>query len=373
MKRIIFVLSVVLGLYSCKQQDLKPPGNASPVYIFEGNVGADTVLMEAGNNNLYMYTNYEVDSLGLTTLMANLRAEGNPNAEPHLELLLNANKKVGNTYVYSNDFWNANTFIPSNSSDFTQTSGYQVILTATNANQVLTHAWYDDAVLLGAGATQLQTYTQGGSKTFTYITNSSGGIFDSVTQTVVLNSNMSFDNIVINNVNTLQGSVSASCGGVTGTRTWQWGDGAVSNGASATHTYASSGTYTITLIQNNGGDTHYARQVITLDTASYRLAPSFAIDVTNSGQSGMRVNLNSAIINWYKNNTVYSSYIANSSDQSTKPVIKIKSYLAGPNNEKGQKTLLLNCDADVWLYNRNNTSDSMRLTSKAMVLGVAVP
>jgi hypothetical protein len=366
-------MSVVLGLYSCKQQDLKPPGNASPVYIFEGNIGADTLLMEAGNNNLYMYTNYVVDSQGLTTLTANLRAEGNPNAEPHLELLLNANQQQGANYIYSNSAWNPNTFINSYSSDFIQNSGYQVVLTGTNVNQVQSHAWFDDNVLLGNGATQSQSYTQGGRKTFLYSTSSTGGFVDSISQSVVINSTMSFDNIVVSNVNTQLNEITATCGGAIGTRTWQWGDGSVSNGATATHTYGNIGTYTITLIQNNGSDTHFARQVITLDTNSYRLAPSFAIDVINSGQAGQRVNLNSAIINWYKNNTVYSSYIANSSNQSTKPVIKIKSFLDGPNNEKDQKTLLLNCDADVWLYNRNNPNDSLRLTSKAMVLGVAVP
>ena len=59
--QFIFLSFLFAGIGSCKKETPNPQSNP-PVFYFKGNVGTGTVDLEAGENNYYMYSNFNQDA-----------------------------------------------------------------------------------------------------------------------------------------------------------------------------------------------------------------------------------------------------------------------------------------------------------------------
>src|SRR4051812_40627450 len=64
MKRILlYTLFVACIFFACKKKEPLPPeGDGNPVFSFTGQVDADQVSFQAGNNDYYMHTSFYRDS-----------------------------------------------------------------------------------------------------------------------------------------------------------------------------------------------------------------------------------------------------------------------------------------------------------------------
>jgi PKD repeat protein len=89
MNRLFLVLIVFLFIFNagCKKKIEEPATEETPVFYFNGNIGAIPVALQAGVNNYYMYSFYKQDSSnGLYSFWGNIRQINCNNCLNHLAL-----------------------------------------------------------------------------------------------------------------------------------------------------------------------------------------------------------------------------------------------------------------------------------------------
>ena len=87
-----------------------------------------------------------------------------------------------------------------------------------------------------------------------------------------------------------------------------------------------------------------------------------------------RVNNSTCIITLKTDGKTYKSYKNTGLiDQSTKKVIKINSIAPYENNLQGEKTIQINAEIDLFLYNINNSNDSIPIKSNQLSIAVSYP
>jgi hypothetical protein len=376
MKSIISVLCGLIWLQSCKQVDVVPDINQNPVYMVDGTLDNNPIRYEAGNAGLYMFTNFSASPQGLYTLTGTLRPQDSNLTEPFVEILINANKQVGLVFDYSIDTWTNQSLLKSYSEDLVQGGGSAntVLLSATNLFGLNSYKWYNNGALLDSNADYTQDNLANGNRTYEMRTFLNGIILESLTQSISIGSTHTFAPIKIDSL-AQQNLVLASCSSNNNAQYfWNWGDGSTSTGDNVSHSYGANGYKLITLTQVLGTDSHIARQKIYFDSlGSGSILPSFNMTTSNTASLTPRVNLNSAIVRIKKSGSTYSSFRTGADNQSNNTILTLKSYLPGPNNELGQKTVIVDLAADLYLYNVANTADSIKFTTKSMVMGLAVP
>lgn len=73
MKQItIYILLIIITLGSCTQSDLVAPLVEEPVFTIESTLDNEALNWEAGNDNVYMFTEYSIDSLDIYTFTGRL-------------------------------------------------------------------------------------------------------------------------------------------------------------------------------------------------------------------------------------------------------------------------------------------------------------
>ncbi|MCZ7436709.1 DUF1593 domain-containing protein [Micromonospora sp. WMMC241] len=146
-------------------------------------------------------------------------------------------------------------------------AGQQVILDASTSTApgatITGYAWNFGDGTTATGVSATHTWTTPGSKTVTLTITDSNGNTATTSRTLTINNGDPIAAFTVTPPNpkpgetiTVNGTTSTDPNGTITTYAWNFGDGTTATGMSATHQYATEGTYTITLtVTDNDGHT----------------------------------------------------------------------------------------------------------------------
>jgi hypothetical protein len=384
MKRIIIFIAILFTINACKQQDLPSLVDETPVFLFEGIIDSQAVLYEAGVN-AYMNTNYLLDTSGRHTLIGNLSTQGCYTCQPAIELVILANTdtQVNNVYNYNPSVFALNTTLNSFSNGDTTFGVATAIvnLSATNNSQVTSYNWRVNGVVVGTTPNITVQVPAASNSTIQLITTSNGAIGDTVTQLLDCSSlqlsplPIGLQCTVDSSNNLVNGSIVGYQPTLPGTINIDLGNGQQDTSSLFSAYYNNNGNYTISATLSNSGSPIQLQQKVTkLSFGTFRIPPTFSISVPQiTQQVAVSKSLRSAYIKVLQNGKTYLSYKQNKSGQGSKPIVTINAATDGQVNAAGKRVKVLDVSADVYLYNINNTSDSIKFKSNKMIFAVATP
>jgi PKD domain len=367
MKKSFIFIMLCLIAFGCRQKEIPSLLDSTPVFVFEGKIGNDSVLYEAGNNNMYMHTSYLKNAFGLYQMQGVLGKENCDTCEPFISVIFNSNIANGISYNYDESIWSMNNIVNSFSLDTgSAITNNKVSCTAVYTVTGTSYYWSDFNGNTSTSATF--TCPLVANQNILMVTNN-GIITDSVIQ-VFGNYGTAISDSVGLSMDT-SGLVSA-VNNSTGNIVWDWGDGITGAGISDTHTYNAPGVYTIYTSVQNSGNSVGLSNTINIINNTFTRRPSFAMQLNTN--SAIKQNVKSAIVTIKKNGKTYLSYQNGASmNQSKKPIIKILQSIDGENNPQGIKTKVIEAALDIYVYNIANPSDSIHVKSTKMIMGFAVP
>jgi PKD repeat protein len=372
---LLVTLLLTTGI-ACKKKEV-PSTPSSPVFYFDGLVDSNPLLLQAGVNDIYMFSTVSKDLKGLYTFGGKFAPKNCDTCEPSLAVEINANVQINSQIIADVTALSNQTIFNSYSIDSvaSNTKLYNILCTPHFTANILSYAWnFNDGTPIITNASPMHTFTTGGTKNITLITTYPGGA-DTITQTLFLNSNYDMDTLSVLQLDTTKFlNIKANNTNYTN-YTWNFGDGTTANGQNASHTYSANKKHTLTLTATSLTDTNISRLRISTENTPFVL-PTFSTTktVTNLPVYAERVNLMSAIITLKQNGKIYKSYKKDASiNQSANKIFKLSSFNQYLPNELGQNTIQLKGETDVYLYNIANPSDSVLLRSSNMSFAVALP
>ena len=145
---------------------------------------------------------------------------------------------------------------------------------------IASYAWNFGDGGTATGATANHTYTAPGTFTVALTVTDNGGATNTTSRQVTITANQnpvaaftSTSNALVLSVN---GSASSDPDGTVASYAWNFGDGGTATGATATHTYATPGTYTVGLtVTDNLGATNATSQQVTVTPANQNPVAAF--------------------------------------------------------------------------------------------------
>ena len=151
---------------------------------------------------------------------------------------------------------------------------------------ITSYAWNFGDGSTGTGATPSHTYAAAGTYAVTLTVTDSNNLTNSVTQNVTVVANQppvaSFTSSVSNLTASFDGSGSSDPDGTVVSYAWNFGDGSTGTGVTASHTYSTAGTYSVTLtVTDNGGATNSVSQNVTVTAPIQPPVASFTSSVSN--------------------------------------------------------------------------------------------
>ena len=188
---------------------------------------------------------------------------------------------------------------------------------STSTGNTLTYAWYYGDGNTGAGVNGIYTYGADGVYDVSLVVTDVCGQTDSTSQSITVCDTLIADFTFAQNALavTYDGSTSSS-GAVT--YSWDFGDGSSDTGQVFTHTYASSGTYNVTLtVTNICGQSASFSMIITL---CVKPTANWTFNVISSGGGGM-------VVQFFGNTSIgASSYFWDFGDGTTNNVSAIPTH-----------------------------------------------
>jgi PKD repeat protein len=154
---------------------------------------------------------------------------------------------------------------------------------------ISSYSWnFGDSSALGSGVTATHTYAAAGTYAVTLTVTDNGGLSTSTTKQVTVTAPnvppvAQFTATNVNLTATLDGSTSTDPDGNIAAYSWDFGDStATGSGVSVNHTYATAGTYTVTLsVTDNSGATTTITHPVTVTAANVPPVAAFTSSVSN--------------------------------------------------------------------------------------------
>ncbi len=376
----ILLFFFILGMYSCSKNKMVPTID-TPVFFFNGTIGNEVIQYKAGENNMYMHTDYYKDVQNLFTLQgyfANTTVtntntdsnylmfeikDGDPTTTNNLQAQIQTLLSTGTFKSYSLD--SILTALPDTFNFYAQ----------TNNPIGTTYAWDFGDGTSSTAINPVHTFTSQGVKNVRLIT-TFGSQKDTITNAIDATNNSTCRLMYNLSVDTTNSKAIVSA--ITGATNclWDFGDSTTAFGNDTSRMYTSAGIYKIKLTGTIGSCTtnfsQKARVTASLNNsmASYTYG-SFAASSSNYAP---RINSYAFIITYKKGTAIYHSYKNNKQiNQSNNVVFTLTSFGPWEMNTNNQSTARLTGTVNTWLYNENNVSDSIKIVSDKVQIAVAYP
>ena len=378
MKHSLFAMALIVLFAGCKKKTLPEPTAATPVFQFSGTIDNIPVTYTAGDNLLYMFTEYYKDEQNLMSLVGYFTQYNCGSCEPYLGFeFKDKNVNIANG-LYSNIFqFFEHLYFNSYSEDSilfnVPIETFKFV--PDNNPAGTTYLWHFGD---GDSSTQISpvhTFLTGGVKDVRLITslnNLKDTIIIPIEASTFSDCRTQFTTIIDNQNN----AVTANAEGIFKSYLWDFGDGDTSQGVTVNHTYDSTGIYEILLSTSKDNCiAKYKRRINLTGNPQIPVSNFYYSNFTGSQATLLpRVNNSTAIITLKINGKTYKSFKTNPLlNQSAKKVITIDSVLVYDKNVQGQQTIKLSGNIDLFLYNVNNSNDSIPIKSNILTIAVAFP
>lgn len=378
MMKAILCMAVLLSvLSSCSKREVPSSNSGQPVFMFKGTIGGDSVNLEAGVNNIYMFTGFFKDTQNLVTLKSYLAKDNCTNCEPYLSFEVKDIDASNSNFLVSKieDLFSGNTFKSFSLDSIVSTTNVE---TFTFIPEFLTgnHQWDFGDGVTSTLASPTHVFSTGGIKSVRHIYTT-----PSISDTIINQINVDFQSPCRPQFSYVYDSIThrvdvAANQGFT-SYLWNFGNGTIGLGQVDSNIYNNPGVYTITLTASNSscnGSTFKKKL-----SASFFNQIEFANYNYTTSSSTLtsvipRLNKSAFIITWIKNGKDYRSYKnIKGINQSGNPVFTFTDFSFYDPNAKGEKTIKVRGTVDTYLYNYADANDSIKIKSNNIVLAAAYP
>lgn len=371
---------MLTGMWGCSKRELPANQIGEVQFMFDGTIGAEPVVYQAGVNGLYMYSGFFKDSQGLWTLKTQFAQQGCVNCDSFLSFELK-DVAVSNDSTLSGTvfdiFGSTGGVFDSYSLDSieqtlqTETFFFSADFTPGN------HYWYFDDGSIDSGTYVTKNFQTLGMKNVRHVveylgnTDSLSNSFNADLQSLCRpHFSISTDTL------THQVVVQSLAGGFS-SFSWDFGNGTFTNTQTSGAAYNLPGLYTVTLTASSPSCSlmTYKQKANFTGNPYYPVANfGYGANLNTITSFVPRLNTSAFIISLKREGKVYHSYKKlKDIDQSGNPVFTAEVVEGYIKNEKGNNTVKVKGRIDTWLYNEINPNDSIKITSNKLTIAAAYP
>ncbi len=372
---LLFLLLVTIGLFSCsKEKPMDVQGNV--VFRFNGTIDSRSTVFEAGENNYYLKTSYQDNGADDVLLMRGEFLDKTDPTDNYLRFEFFGYDSANNANILQNVFNQVNFNSFSSDSTF-QSIGSTVLkfnsIYGTGGN--ISWNFGDGTIGTGDSITHSFSPNSLGSNVTMSAFYPSVVCSDSVTNFINLddpvNGQVQF-NVSALGLSLDSFELSATQGFAN--YSWDFGNQTTQQGINSVVqvTYNDSLRKTITLNATGSLLTSSWKAVITPKNTCFA-AFTYSVLSLPSTTSSLRVPYKTCIVTYRRNGITYRSYKDDITDQSMRNIFSLKEAQAYENNPEGQRTIRLIGSVNTFLYNENDLTDSIAITSSDVSIAVAHP
>jgi hypothetical protein len=382
MKRYLILSLFATGmllLNACRNKNLPEPQVGEPVFCFEGNVNGISEKIEAGVNEYYQFTNYQIysDSSGLLMLSGDLKKENTNQADKSLSIKFfdtQARTSLSNVDLelllnrQQIPFYTR--FKPAN----TNRVVYYFNATPIPPALGIEYEWSFGDGDSAKGPNVFHHYTSNGAFNVCLRISKGGIIIDQLCNTVNAGPNGSNCNSTFNYIKT--GATSFQLNAQQGGQSYNWLAGNQTlSGASVQYNHPGSNMDTLLISLTSSFQNCQSSFTRKISMNSNTIFADFTYRQINETIENQIVEAleGKIIIEWTTSSgTVYHT-VKNYSNFPINNSIKLKNVKPYLKNKQNQSTYYFETDVECYLYEKNNPKDSIYFKSKQLKFAVAFP
>lgn len=386
-KHISFILLVILLSFGCKKEHPPTSTVSTPDFYFNGTIGGTSTSFSAGVNNYYMYSSYLQDSNNVYGFIGDLK-QTTSNASGIQIQIYNYTVSVPNGSVNINSSLQVSNYpyyIPDTSVTPTTTiTAYQVQFNSSYTNGTpQTYNWDFGDGNTSALANPVHVYSSLGYYNVCLNITGTNSCSNSICDTLNLSSPSSYSCHAAISSSVLPGTNTANFYAIpTGTAPfnffWNFGDSITASYSSpadsANHTYASPGTYQVSLrVTDATSKVSIAKYNVTTALAPATCITNFSVSTIQTvttvtpNTTGGLTELGKVVVTWTDaSGVVYTSNNIAQPNSSNFQIISVDSYADNTNNQHTKK---LHVKFNCWVY--NNSHPPIQITNADAIIAVA--
>ena len=372
------ILFIVLAtVTSCSKKEIPNNQLGQVAFAFSGTINDQTVSYEAGKNNYVLFTDFSDNGNDVLLMSGEFRDKSAPNND-FLRFQFYGYDSIMNDNVLQNVFSQSN--FPSYSEDVTvQSIGNTQLKFTSLYSTGATINWDFGDGTTGTGDSVTHTYPPSlnnievSMNSFFPIYNCGDSVSNTINLSDPANSQVQFD------INVLSLAVdSFMFDANTGFNQYNWDFGNSTTqmgGASAFVSYGDSLRKIVQLSATSATSLSSNWKAVVTPNASAPCFAAYKFDVlqTPTIVNSQRVPFRTCVITYNSKGKTYRSYKNDASNQSNRSVFILNNAEAYEDNPEGQSTIRLNGSVSTFLYNVNDTNDSIPIVSNNVSIAVAHP